>query len=349
MKIGILGDLHYGVRNDLKLFHDHFETYFDYFFEELEKNDIKLIVQLGDLWDRRKYINFNTLQSARRCFFDKLKRHDINMITLLGNHDLFLRESTKISSSDLLLNDYKNIEVCTNPKSFSVENTTFDVIPWVCKENEEDVLDFIRKSKSDLCFGHFDFIGFPMYRGINSQGGTDANIFVKYELVCSGHYHTQSKKDNVVYVGTPYELTWQDYNDPKGFHVFDTKDRVLTFHENHMKYFVRVEYDDTKELINLDSLTLENCFIKVIVLNKTNPIKFEKFISDLYSRGCYEIKIIEDLSEFSTGSIEDDINLEDTMDILSKYIESIETDVDKEKIKMFVKSLYIEAVNVGVV
>jgi hypothetical protein len=55
------------------------------------------------------------------------------------------------------------------------------------------------------------------------------------------------------------------------------------------------------------------------------------------------------MSEFEDGEIDSDINLEDTVSVLSNYIESIETDVDKEKIKTFMKSLYTEAINIEVV
>ena len=187
-----------------------------------------------------------------------------------------------------------------------------------------------------------------MYRGMEAHEGIDGNLFSKYELVLSGHYHTRSKKENIVYAGVPYEMTWSDYNDPKGFHIFDTETRELTFIENPYTIFARFEYDDTKELVDLDSLDLKDCFVRLIVVNKTDYYKFDKFINKLYSKGCYEIKIVEDLSEFSDGEVGEDINLEDTLSVLSNYIDSIETEADTEKIKTFMKSLYIEAVNVEI-
>ena len=69
----------------------------------------------------------------------------------------------------------------------------------------------------------------------------------------------------------------------------------------------------------------------------------------MYNKGCAEIKIVEDLSEFEDGEVGEEINLEDTLSVLSNYIESIETDVDKEQVKNFMKSLYTEAVNIEVV
>jgi hypothetical protein len=128
------------------------------------------------------------------------------------------------------------------------------VVPWICKENEDEVMEFIKNSKSDLCFGHFEFTGFNMYKGVEAHGHFEAKPFEKYELVCSGHYHTKSKRDNVLYVGTPYEMTWQDYNDPRGHHLFDLETREITFHQNPYTIFVKLEYDDSKEIIDLDPL-----------------------------------------------------------------------------------------------
>ena len=348
MKFVVLGDTHFGCRNDLTLFHNHFEKFYEWFFDQLDDLEIDTIVQLGDLFDRRKYVNFHTLNESRRYFFDRLKTHGINMITLVGNHDLYWREKTTVSSSDLLLRDYTNITVTSSPKTFKVGNTSVDVIPWICADNEIEVKKFIAESKSDLCVGHFEIENFQMYRGVESHGGLPIDTFAKYERVLSGHYHTRSSRDNITYVGTPYEMTWQDYNDPKGFHVFDTETRELVFFENPCKIFVRLDYHDS-ESKTLDALDLKDRFVKVVVTSKQDLYKFDQYIQKLYTKGCYEVKIVEDMSEFSDGEIGEEIDLEDTMDVLSNYIDSIETSADKEKIKQFMKSLYVEAINVEVV
>ena len=347
MKIAILGDTHFGSRNDLKLFHDYFAKFYNnIFFPYLEEQNIQTILQLGDLFDRRKYINFYSLAEAKRYFFDPAKPYDVH--TLVGNHDMYWRESVEVNSSSLVLGEYNNITVHTKPYTIMIDNTTIDVIPWICTENQDEIYQFIGKSKSDICIGHFEVAGFSMYRGMEAHAGLDGNIFAKYEVVLSGHYHTRSKKENIVYTGTPYEMTWSDYNDPKGFHIFDTETRELTFIQNPYTMFVRLEYDDTKPLIDLNSLDLRDTFVKLIVVNKTDYYKFDQYVANLYSKGCYEIKIVEDLSEFSNGEVGEEINLEDTISVLMNYIDSIETDEDVDKIKTFMKSLYIEAVNTEV-
>ena len=59
MKIALLGDVHVGARNDNLAIHDYFEKFYnEVFFPYLLEHKIDTIVQFGDLFDRRKYINF---------------------------------------------------------------------------------------------------------------------------------------------------------------------------------------------------------------------------------------------------------------------------------------------------
>ena len=345
MKIAILGDTHFGARNDLKVFHDFFQKFYeDTFIPYLVENNIKTVLQLGDLFDRRKYINFYSLDSCKRYFFDELESNNIKLHTLVGNHDIYWRESLEVNSSSLVLGEYPSVYVHTSPSTIEFDNTSIDIIPWICADNEKEITEFIAKSKSDLCLGHFEIAGFAMYRGMECHDGLSRDMFNKYEQVWSGHYHTRSKQDNITYVGTPYEMTWQDYADPKGFHVFDLETRTLEFIPNPNNIFFRIEYDDTKELPDLD-IDLTGAFVKLVVVNKTDFYKFDVYLNKLYSKGCYEIKIIEDLAEFRDGTVDEEINLEDTVSVLSNYIDSVTTDMDKEKVKTYMRTLYTEAIN----
>jgi DNA repair exonuclease SbcCD nuclease subunit len=348
-KIAILGDTHFGVRNDSINFHKYFDKFYsEIFFPYLEDNGINTIIQLGDLFDRRKYINFNSLAECKRYFFDEVQKRNLKFITLLGNHDIFWKESLSVNSTGLILGEYE-FDLVNKPKTIDIDGTTIDLIPWICKENENEVFEFINKSKSDLCLGHFEFAGFPMYKGILSEHGLSKENFAKYERVLSGHYHTRSKEENIEYIGTPYEMTWQDYGDMKGFCVFDTKARDLHFLQNHFSIHEKVIYDDLdKEPNDLNNLNLKDKYVKIVVVNKTDLYKYDRFINQLYTKGAHEIKIIEDLSEFNEGEIASEINLEDTLSILSNYIDSVETSGDKESVKNLVKELYLEAVNLEV-
>jgi DNA repair exonuclease SbcCD nuclease subunit len=351
LKVAIITDQHFGARNDSIAFLDFFEKFYDNtFFPALDANAIDTVLVLGDTFDRRKYVNFYALDRAKKMFFDKLEERGIRVHMLAGNHDTYYKNTNEVNSPDLLLVEYGNIDVISKPETIVIDGTSICMMPWICPENYQESLDHITNTKAEICMGHFEIAGFAMHRGMESHDGLAKETFEKFDLVFSGHYHHRSSDKHIHYLGNPYELTWQDYNDPRGFHLFDLDTRELEFICNPYRMFERIEYNDKEqEPIDLDRIDLSQKFVKLVVVNKNDFYKFDKFIQKLYNKGCYEIKIIEDLSEFEDGEIGEEINLEDTLSVLANYIDSVETDVDKEQIKTYMRTLYTEAVNIEVV
>jgi len=351
LNVAIITDQHFGARNDSIAFLDFFQKFYDNtFFPTLDASGIDTVLILGDTFDRRKYVNFYALDRAKKMFFDKLEERGITVYMLAGNHDTYFKNTNEINSPDLLLAEYNNIEVIDEPKTINVNGFEVCMLPWICPENYQQSIDEIKNTSSTICMGHLEIAGFAMYRGMESHEGFSAETFNKFDLVFSGHYHHRSNDRNIYYLGNPYELTWQDYNDPRGFHLFDFATRQLNFIENPYRMYERLEYTDKEiEPIDLDLIDLKEKYVKLVVVDKTDFYKFDKFIQKLYNKGCHEIKIVEDFSEFEAGEINEEINLEDTVSVLSNYIESIETDVDKEKVKSYMRGLYTEAINIEVV
>jgi DNA repair exonuclease SbcCD nuclease subunit len=346
MKFAILGDTHFGCRNGSPAFHGLFESfYLETFIPYLKQNGITKVFQLGDLFDQRKKIDFNSLAECKRYFFKPLEDAEIELYTLLGNHDLYFRESLKISSTGLILGEFSNINVYDDIETVILEDgTSIDMVPWICKENEERYTNFIKESNSDLCFGHFEIQNFAMYKNMESQHGISSTLFQRYEGVYSGHYHTKSSRDNIHYVGTPYEMTWSDYNDPKGFHIFDTETRKLEFIQTPHTMFHRHEYNDaTNNYTNFNIAPFQKKYIKVVVEHKSDFYQFDQFLRKLYESDTHEIKILEDLSDFKEGELDDNISIENTLDVLETYIESVADESNKKEIQLFMKSLYLEA------
>ena len=351
MKVAIITDQHFGARNDSIAFLDFFQKFYDdTFFPSLDAAGINTVLILGDTFDRRKYVNFYALDRAKKMFFDKLEERGIRVHMLAGNHDTYYKNTNDVNSPDLLLREYNNIDVIDSPETIVIDGTSICMMPWICPENYQESLDEMKNTKAEICMGHFEIAGFAMHRGMESHEGLSKEIFDKFDMVFSGHYHHRSDDGHIYYLGNPYELTWQDFKDTRGFHLFDLERRELEFIPNPNTMFERVEYDDKDcDPIDLDLIDLNGKYVKLVVVNKTDYYKFDKFIQKLYNKGCYEIKIIEDFSEFEEGQINEEINLEDTVSVLSNYVDSIETDVDKEQIKTFMRTLYTEAVNQEVV
>lgn len=350
MKVAIITDQHFGARNDSQVFLDFFEKFYDNtFFPRLDAQEIDTVLILGDTFDRRKYVNFYALNRAKKMFFDKLAERNIKVHMLAGNHDTYYKNTNEVNSPDLLLQEYSNINVIDEPTTIQVGGTPICMMPWICTDNYEQSIEEMKNTEAEICMGHFEISGFSMYRGMESHEGFAADTFKKFDLVFSGHYHHRSNNGHIYYLGNPYELTWQDYNDPRGFHIFDVSTRKMDFVQNPYTMFARLEYDDKENtMLDLNSLDLQSMYVKLVVVNKTDYYKFDKYIQQLYTKGCTEVKIVEDLSEFNEGEVSSDVNLEDTLDVLSNYIESVQTDADKDKIKTFMRTLYTEAVNIEV-
>jgi DNA repair exonuclease SbcCD nuclease subunit len=349
-KVIILGDLHYGARNNSIVFHRQMDLFANnVLIPYMNEHNIKTIFQLGDCWDIRKNVNFLTLYEAKNNFFDKLKENDITFHTLAGNHDSYFRETLEINSSNLLLREYDNVIVYDKPITIEYNGTPIDIIPWVCADNRNDVNTILQESPSKLCFGHFEFSGFPMYKGVESHGGVTVDTFYKkYDLIETGHFHTQSENGNVHYTGTPLEFTWSDFNDQKYFHVLDIKTLDRLSIPNPYKVFARIEYDDSNTDYTKESVAeYSGKYVKVIVINKKDLYAYDTFMKRLYSAGCNDIKVMEDLTEYQEGIIDEKIDLTDTRVIMSNYVDSIDSKCDKQKIKNLLSGLFNEAINVS--
>lgn len=347
MKIAVITDQHFGARGDSTQCLDFYESFYsNIFFPVLDKEGIKTLYILGDTFDRRKYVNFNTLSRAKKMFFDVLEDKGINVVMLAGNHDTYYRNTNDVNSPDLLLAEYSNITIIDRPRTVTEGGYYICMIPWICTDNYDECMKEMMATKADVCMGHFEISGFAMYRGAESHEGLDPNIFSKFDRTFSGHYHHKSSRGNIHYLGNPYELTWQDYDDPRGFHIFDLASHDLEFIRNPYTMFARYEYDDSvHDPDGVDTSAFMDKYVKIVVVNKTNLYKFDRFINRLYQRNPLDVKIIEDFSEFNEGEVDESINLEDTSNVLMNYIDSLETETDKEKIKTYVRMLYTEALN----
>jgi DNA repair exonuclease SbcCD nuclease subunit len=349
LKFALVTDLHFGARSDSLAFDAHFRRFYEeVFFPELERQGIKTVFDLGDTFDRRKYINYNTLKSCKEYFFDRLQELDIDLHMIPGNHDTYFKNTNDVNSPGLLLRDYSNISLHQKATEIKMGESKVLFVPWICNENYEESFEIISKSDAEICMGHFEFSGYQMYRDATNPHGMDPSSFNHFPLVVSGHFHHRHTKGNITYMGNPYEITWSDYDDLRGFAIYDTKKKALEYVNNPNKIFHKIYYDDTDSghfhadyIYDFDSVR-EGC-VKLIVVKKTDFAKFDAFVDNLYQCDLIELKIIEDLSEFENDVVGEDVDLEDTMTLLKEYVDGIEVTVNKEKLKTLLQSLYVEA------
>ena len=343
MKIAIITDTHYGARKGADYIHSYFKNFYDnIFFPYLEKNNIDTIIHMGDMFDSRKSIDYQSLEWSKRVVFEPLKKYKVHAIT--GNHDAYYKNTNKVNSPELLLKDYDNIITYSKPTEINIGGLDILLLPWINSENFEESKEFIDNSKSKIAMGHLEINGFKATRGHMMEDGMDVSIFSKFEKVYSGHFHTRSTDGKIYYLGNPYEMYWNDVNDKRGFHIFDTETLTHTPIDNTYKLFYNIYYEDTPHQ-TFDSTEYTNKLVKVIVRKKTNTKQFEKFIDKLYSSNVQDLKIIENFVIQENENFEIDEE-ENTLSILNRYIDESEFEYDKNIIKGIFQDLYRQACEV---
>ena len=353
MKIAILNDTHAGCRNNSEIFMDYQEKFYrDVFFPYLEEHDIKKIIHLGDYYENRTSINFKALSHNRRIFLDELRIRGIHMDIIPGNHDVYYKNTNNLNALKELLGHYMSeVRIIEKPTVVDYDGMKYAHIPWINPENEEKTRFFLNTCKADVVGAHLELDGFEMQKGVPCSGGMSADVFRRFDMVLSGHFHTKSNQGNIHYLGSQMEFMWSDVDDRKYFHVLDTSNRELTPVENPVTIYEKILYDDTKQQQALRNVAnLDDKFVKVIVINKTKPQEFEKFIDRINMRKIHGLQIAENFQDFAGAQVDDEnINLDSTDDLLYTYIESVDTDLDKDRIKMQVRELMIEAQTLEIV
>ena len=347
MKIAILNDTHCGIRNSSDIFLNNAANFYDkIFFPECEKREIKHIIHLGDYYDHRKFVNFKALNHNRKHFLNELRTRGMTMDIIPGNHDTYYKNTNDLNSLKECLGHYMNeIHNIMEPTVMKYDSLRLALLPWISPENHDQSMNFIQECKADWLGAHLELGGFEMQQGIESHEGMDHKLFEKFELVLTGHFHTSSRKENIWYLGSQLEFFWSDAHDPKYFHIIDTETREIEKIRNTYRLFEKILYNDEKMSYNdYDVSNLDNKFVKVVVVNKSDTFIFDRFIDRIQNQDIYELKIAENFTEFIGENVEDDgLNVEDTSQLVDDYIDGVDTDLDKDRIKVDMRELMTEA------
>lgn len=350
-KIAMIADTHFGVRNDSPVFHEYFRKSLKYFVEYLEKENIKHVIHLGDLFDRRKYLSYLTSSVSRSEFLIPLNEMDIETHIIAGNHDHYYTNTYEVNSLDEVVgNRYPNIKTYNTPHEINIDGLDILLLPWINAANKDESVEMIQSTKAQVVMGHLELNGFQMYRGVTSDHGDDTKLYDKFDLVFTGHYHHKSSTNNIHYIGAFAEYTWADYNDPRGFTILDTETREFTFIRNPYSIFMMMSYDDVKhpdiiqKIQNTDYSKYKDAYVKVLCMKKENQYAFDLLLDKLYKAGTIDISIIEDVSLLIDNDETETIDqVQDTPTILSNYIKNLTLTVDNDKMISFMRDIYSEA------
>jgi len=348
MKVAIITDQHFGARKSSRIFHEFFKKFYDnIFFPTLKKRGIDTVLDLGDTFDNRRNLDLWAAQWSTDNYFSRLKDMGVTVHSLVGNHTAYFKDTNKVNTLESVLGEYDNIKIYDSATEVMIGGLPILFIPWINAENHDETYALIEQSDCSIVMGHLELNGFEAHRGYIMDHGHATSPYKKFDKVFSGHYHQKSTRENITYLGNPYQIYWNDYNSKRGFHIFDTNTKKLELIPNPYEIYSKIYYNE--EQLNssrFDYTDYTNNFIKVIVEKKTDSDKFEFFISQLYAAGVHDIKIIEDPSFEQDLSEEIDLDKEDTLTILERYVDDMEHS-DKPALKSILKTLYVEALEIA--
>lgn len=345
MKVLILTDTHFLIRNGNLSVQSYQSEFFKkqlFPFIEEHKSEIDLIVHGGDVFDQRKYLNYSGLKFWKENFIEPMNAFNIPIHIIIGNHDTYSKSTNNINSPDLLLHSYNNFTVFREVYDNIEANILY--VPWVNAENLESTVEAIDKTQSRFCIGHLELAGFQLMPGVTCQHSLlNKNSFVKFEKTLSGHFHIKSSSKGIYYLGCPYQLTWSDYGQKKGFHILDTENGKLAFIENPLEQYIKLEYDDSNSeanlISNIDFTQYQGKFIKLLVKKKTNPYLYTQFLTKLYESDLCQLQITE--AEVEYTSKEKIADIKDIPTIMRNNIEGRDFDEElKPKLITYMNSLY---------
>ena len=342
-KIALINDTHLGCRNDNPNYHEYIYKFWEeQFFPYIEQNNIDTIIHLGDVLDRRKYVNFKTLQDFNERIVKRLNAYNVHII--VGNHDTYYKNTNNVNAPQELLSQY---HVYSQPTKVTIDDMNMLMIPWVTPENYDKTKMMLEQESADMVLGHLEIKGFEMHNGHVSDTGLEQSLFSRYEKVLSGHFHKKSDDGRIYYLGTQYEITWSDYKCPKGFHIFDTDTREVERVSNPYRMYKKLYYNDKEtNYSDFDLSEFDNSYVKIFVTNKTDEDMYNNLVERFYNTiSVHELQIIEDPIDVASTVRSDILEQgEDTLTFLGNYIDQAETgELNKHKLKEFARELYGEA------
>ena len=346
-KIAFLGDTHFGYRIDNDAYTDHVRRFYkDFFFPELEKHKIDTVIQFGDLMDNRRYISIKTLKFIKEVFLDPMKEAGIEMHIILGNHDVYYKNTNSLNSPMYVLSNYDNVTLHEKFTEVLFNGRLFLFVPWINEENLKDFEKVLAMTTAKTCVGHVEFNGFEYVKGVTSERGMSTKGFEVFEDVYSGHYHLSSSKKNITYLGTPYEMTFNDMGDEKGFWLYDTGDQSFEHVVNPHILFRKIIYDDTTvDYDDYDFSIYKDSYVRAYIIKRENMVMYGRFIDNLYDADAIDINVLEQELDFDD---EEDVDVETqtTIDIIRDTVDGL-TNVDNDSIIQIVNGLYRESVLIG--
>lgn len=331
MKILMFTDIHFGAKGNSKTFNEYCLKFVEYIAENAKTNNIDKIIFLGDWHDSRDEIQVATLNYSHMAM-QMLNDCDIPVTMILGNHDLYFRNSRKLNSIPFIENN-NNIELITEPTYKPVDG--FLYLPWLTED--ENFVSLVNKSMPRYVFCHAELPGFQFNKLSSTVGVFDETLYKGPEKIFSGHYHQRQEKGNVVYLGNCFCSTFADLDEEenRGFCVLDTDTGEYTFYKvPGMPVYRKVAYSF---LIEYPYKEIDNLYLKIVIDQPVNNEKLLELRKDLESNKNIISVSFENAYTETAEVKEEQVEEYETIDdlVLNSIdaLKDLESSYDKELLK----------------
>lgn len=345
-KVIFVTDIHVGARNDHPAIVDIQKKFWLHLVEQMNTMGIFDIICGGDFFDKRTYVTIKSMEFAR-WLEDLFTVNGITFKTLVGNHDTLYRDTNEMNSLDKFFVNSPSIIVYKDVIELPELNLL--AVPWICADNEKEIMEKMATTKMQYCYGHFSIKGFEFHKGTVCDHGLDESVFNRFKSVFSGHFHTRSNRGNITYLGSPYEMSWSDFNDPRGFHVFDSDEGSLQFHQVPLHLFYTIDYVGSPVIYSpVSPGSFQGMFVKVLVKEKGDVYEFDTFIKAIQSQNPADLQIIEQkidiASQIELSEEEVKTRVKGNAEIINQYIDGLQdiSDELKSGVKQELNTLYAE-------
>jgi len=337
-KIVLLSDTHFGARKNADVFlESQMRFMYDQFIPYLIDNDIKNVFWLGDIFDNRSSTNIK-IMNAVIDLFKKLKQFNITLLT--GNHDSFFNDSINVNSIKIF-SEFSNVTLIENITQTVLDDVKITMVPWIV-DNSKFVEEF-KTLDTDICLGHFNINGFNFNKFKLSEDGVSEKIFDKCKKVFSGHFHIRNVKTynntEIIYIGSPYQLTRNDVDECRGFTVLDLKDLSYEFIDNNVSLkYIKLQYHQS-----FTKSTIENNIIDVHInyddsYNENEINKYVKLIES-FNPAISPSIVVNNNTEIDSSLDLTDYNIGSISNLISEYVDSLDIS-NKQEINEILFDLY---------
>lgn len=319
----VFGDIHFGEKSNSVTFNQDCLDYLDWMIAEAKKENIKRCFFLGDWHHIRSSLNVNTMNHSLKGI-RKLSENFDEIHMILGNHDLYYRESLSVHSLEFA-KEFSNIKIYDKPTV--VEDATF--IPWLLADEWKTV----KKYNTPYIFGHFAIPGFFMNAQVQMQdfGELNEECFdgnVKY--VMSGHFHKRqihypNNGYEVHYIGNCFPHNFNDVNDTlRGCCIIEDDKAPRYLNWDKMPNYKSLRLSELLE--NPENHINTKTYAK-IVLDINLTYEEANFVRDTFIKifGTRELSFTYEKKDNQDFSDIEDIKFESVDAIVLKCIESVES------------------------